>query len=97
MNTNKALGVNFPLRFSTSFDTVDSEIITKKYTMPLSWFENYLTDMKQTVQFKSEESDERPVNCGTWHKEVSWDSYCLYFMSMTCLKCAQRSNFKKGI
>ena len=32
--------------------------------MPLSWFENYLTDRKQTVQFKTEQSEERPVNCG---------------------------------
>ena len=32
--------------------------------MPLSWFENYLTDRKQPVQFKSEQSVERPMNCG---------------------------------
>ena len=32
--------------------------------MPLSWFKNYLTDRKQTVQFKTEQSEERPVNCG---------------------------------
>ena len=53
-----------------AFDTVDSEILTKKLQwfgikeMPLSWFENYLTDRKQTVQFKTEQSEERPVNCG---------------------------------
>ena len=32
--------------------------------MPLSWFEIYLTDRKQTVQFKTEQCEERPVNCG---------------------------------
>ena len=58
------------LDLKKSFDTVDSEILTKKLQwfgkkdMPLSWFENYLTDRKQTVQFKTEQSEKRPVNCG---------------------------------
>ena len=49
---------------------VDSEILTNQLqwfgisNMPLSWFENYLTDRKQPVQFKSEQSVERPMNCG---------------------------------
>ena len=30
----------------------------------LSWFKNYLTDRKQTVQFKTEQSKERPVSSG---------------------------------
>ena len=33
--------------------------------MPLYWFENYLTDRKQTVQFKTEHSEERAVKM--WH------------------------------
>ena len=56
--------------FLKTFDTVDSEILTKKIQwfggikdMPLSWFENNLTDRKQTVQFKTVQSEERPVNC----------------------------------
>ena len=58
------------LDLKKAFDTVDSEILTKKLQwfgikdMPLSWFENYLTDRKQTFQFKTEQSEERPVNCG---------------------------------
>ena len=58
------------LDLEKTFDTVDPEILTKKLqwfgikNMPLSWFENYLTDRKQTVQFKTEQSEERPVNCG---------------------------------
>ena len=53
-----------------AFDMVDTEILTKKIqwfgmkNMPLSWFENYLTDRKQTVQFKTKQSEERRVNCG---------------------------------
>ena len=31
--------------------------------MLFSWFENDFTDRKQTVQFKTEQSEERPVNC----------------------------------
>ena len=58
------------LDLKKTFDTVDSEILTKKLQwfgikdMRLSWFENCLTDRKQTVQFKTEQSEERPVNCG---------------------------------
>ena len=49
---------------------MDLEILTKQLqwfgikNMPLSWFENYSTDRKQTVQFKTEQSEIRPVNCG---------------------------------
>ena len=49
---------------------MDSKILTEKLRwfgikdMRLSWFENYLTDRKQTVQFKTEQPEERPVNCG---------------------------------
>ena len=58
------------LDLNKAFDTVDLEILTKELQwfgikdMPLSWFENYLTDRKQTVQFKTKQSEERPVNCG---------------------------------
>ena len=58
------------LDLKNTFDTVDLEILTKKLQwfgikdMPLPWFENYFTDRKQTVQFKTEQSAERPVNCG---------------------------------
>ena len=47
---------------------MDSEIITKQFEwfdnyMLLSWFKHCFTVRKQTVQFKSEQSEERPVNC----------------------------------
>ena len=38
--------------------------------LPLSWFENYLTHRKQTVQLKTEQSEERPVNCGVPQESI---------------------------
>ena len=76
------------LDLKKTFDTVDSEILTKTLqwfginNMPLSWFENYLTDKKETVQFKSEHSE--LSLCSDWltqnklHLNVS-NTKCMLF------------------
>ena len=38
--------------------------------MPHFWFKNYLADRKQTVQFKSEQSEKRHINCAVPQESI---------------------------
>ena len=67
---NKELTLATFLDLSKAFDTVDHQILLRKLEhygvrgISLQWFQNYLNDRKQYVQFKSENSETLNIDCG---------------------------------
>ncbi len=62
--------INIYIDLSKAFDTLDYNILTQKLEYygiirnNLDLFQNYLTDIKQYVEFDSTKSDELDINTG---------------------------------
>ena len=67
---NKKLPLAIYLDFSKAFDTINHKILLHKLKYygvsgePLKWFENYLTNRKQYVQYKNKTSSEQIITTG---------------------------------
>ena len=84
-NSEYTIGVFLDL--TKAFDTVNHEILLKKLEhygirgIALEWFENYLTNRKQMVKYKSEKSDSLTIKCGVPQGSVLGPLLFLVYMN----------------
>ena len=84
-NSEYTIGVFLDL--AKAFDTVNHEILLKKLEhygirgIALEWFQNYLTNRKQMVKYKSEKSDSLTIKCGVPQGSVLGPLLFLVYMN----------------